>query len=299
MALVLLAACVPLQKVQPIIPTRDSLPARELPTPLAPTAASILESTTVTAVSESTAAESSPELRVQLDDRIQTFIKLNTLAELNTPAAKELFIGELADWDAPSIGEITTEPVQTVTLPPAGAVTRIQVQAGYSFDVYVYWLLDSTWRITAMRAMSLPAGIREMYVELRDKQNLTPDETEAMTQLTPFFLTDDAWQKWFIQNQDSLETLCARSAKILADGTYAITQANIDSYSDIEDVFTALGVSAIEKEGANNLQIIMAGMIDNTVGFICSTNGTPPPMSSSGFIWIEKVDEGWFFFRTT
>lgn len=291
LALFLLTACIPPQVVQPPTPPPGPTVSIE------PTGTS---GPTVTVMPKpATTVTSMPEPPEQVYETMQRLIRLNKQGALNSADAKELFAGELANWDAPTIGEIISEPDPIVMLNPTSAVTRVQVMAGYTFDAYLYLSLDSTWRITAMRAMALPGFVRQMYVELRNKKDLAPDETKLLDEITPLFLTDKAWRDWFSQNRHSLEAICIEATKKLSNDVYSITQANIGGYPDIEEAFTALGIQSVESEGSGNIQITTAGILDNSVGFICSPRGTPPSMSPSGFIWIEEVEEGWYLFRTT
>lgn len=291
LALLLLTSCVPPQSTQPMIAPQE---------PTALIEAAIASESTLTVVPDPTATGMGmSESQQQVNETVQQFVALNKADALASDDAKALFAGELSNWDAATIGEIVSEPVTIVLVDPTHAVTRIQIMDGYLFDAYLYLSLDSTWRISALRAMAVPGYLRQAYTEFQNQTDLTPEETQFREEIAPLFLTDQEWREWFGQNQHSLNAICVEAMEKLSNEVNSINPANIDRYPDIEEAFGMLGIQSVEKTPNGDLLITTAGIIDTSVGFVCSPQSTPPPMSPSGFIWVEEIEAGWYLFRTT
>jgi hypothetical protein len=48
------------------------------------------------------------------------------------------------------------------------------------------------------------------------------------------------------------------------------------------------------------IEINIGGMLNNSVGFLYVPEGRmPPAMSSGGYIYIEKVMDHWYLYKTT
>jgi len=233
----------------------------------------------------------------QLNDTVEKFLHLNKNSELNSSEAKKLFSGELTDWDTPTIGEVKGNTNSVVFIDSSNAVVRIQIESGYVFDVYLYLSHDSEWTFTAIRAMALPGFMRQMYVELSDKTELSSEEQSALNEIKRAFLTDAEWRDFFLQNQSSFESLCAKATEVPEHSF--VGRNDIQAFPKIQEEFTLLAVSTLEKEQNGNIHIVMDGITDNTVGFTCSPNNKPPTISSSQYIWVEEIIDGWYLFRTT
>jgi hypothetical protein len=62
----------------------------------------------------------------------------------------------------------------------------------------------------------------------------------------------------------------------------------------------ALHVSTVNvDEDGRLVDVVIGGLVDNTVGFVHVRDGAPPPIDSSDRIWVEPLGSGWFLFRTT
>jgi hypothetical protein len=59
-----------------------------------------------------------------------------------------------------------------------------------------------------------------------------------------------------------------------------------------------LGLSSARRQH-NGIEILIGGIIDNSVGFLNLQSGEPPPISPDEYIWVESLGNGWFLFRTT
>lgn len=238
-----------------------------------------------------------PETEGQLHEIVRRIIDLNEQNALDSAEAGQLFAGELEGWNAPTIGEIRGEATPIVMLDSDSAIARVQIEDGYLFDAYLYFSYDSAWRLTALRAMALPGVVRQEYVELRDKKELSAEEVRVLNSLESLFQTDAEWREMFMDNHAAFDTLCAEIGQ-LSDSNF-IGSDNLSEFPTIQHEFTLLSVSSIERAENDSIQINMSEMGDNAIGFMCSPLNNPPPISPGHFIWVEPIVDGWYLFRTT
>jgi len=53
----------------------------------------------------------------------------------------------------------------------------------------------------------------------------------------------------------------------------------------------------VRKDG--NVDVSIGGILENGVGFLYCPENSPPGIDPSSFIWIERVADKWYLYRTT
>jgi hypothetical protein len=72
-----------------------------------------------------------------------------------------------------------------------------------------------------------------------------------------------------------------------------------DKGSPLSDRLRALGLIGIGYAESGAIEIMIGGVVDNSVGFLFVGEQAPPPMSDDNYIWVEPIGDGWCLFRTT
>jgi len=67
----------------------------------------------------------------------------------------------------------------------------------------------------------------------------------------------------------------------------------------VKEKLKSLHLSSLNKIDEKQIEIIIGGVTDNTVGFLYAPDNKPPLLGPSEYIWVEKVADKWYLFRTT
>lgn len=232
---------------------------------------------------------------------LREFLKLNARGLVESPKARELLVGEAAErWATPSIGPMDKEPDKILLIDGAHAVGRVLSRRPTRVvDCYLYMeRREDGWKIFAMRELSL-TGISEMaLVDLRSRPILTEDERFALNQIQLELSSDQELKLWFAKSRESLERLVELALTKLGDKRDYVKYDD-DSEPEVSAALQKLFVNSIDLKPHGNIEVVFGGILDNTVGFLFSANNTPPQIAPNSYIWVERVAEKWYLFRTT
>ncbi len=263
------------------------------------------------------------------------FVELNNKQLLQSDEARKLFIGDAAKWNDAWFGQAFGKPDKIVSVEQNFSVARILIieENSRTVDLYFYLKFDDGWKIRTMRAMAQTGFIKSINAALKSKSVLTAEEKETLANTELVLSSDKMLADWFQKNRaalDKLSTLAAletkkkpvkpitprkvKSRKNVAVAT--VEKATIDTEEDeprtIETVtrntpkfpktaaaLKSLHLTALETKSNANIEITIGGITDNSVGFVYSPSGTPPPIDGWRYIWVEKIASDWYLYRTT
>jgi hypothetical protein len=164
----------------------------------------------------------------------------------------------------------------------AAARFVLRGRGGEEADAYFY--LEKTpqgWAVSAYRAMATTGISVALLAELQKRPRLSEEEEFEKRNLQLSLSTDSQLRAWFAANRATLESL-----------------ANASSGDETTARARAIGVQSVSSDGKKT-DVIVGGMVDNTVGFMRPGPSGPPPIDPSSFIWVEDLGGGWFLYRTT
>lgn len=270
-------------------------------------------------------------------EAMMEFAELNNKQMLKSNEARLLLTGEASEWRNAWFGRISNQPDKLVLVEKNFAVAGVETIGKDSrvVDLYFYLKFDNGWKIRSMRAMAQTWLLEAVNTELKTKAILTATEKGALANTELVLSSDKMLAEWFQKNRSALDKLVAVTIvetkkkpkktvfpvrRRVRVGTSWISQAignsvNEDSENEPRtiDYVTAnirkfprsaaalknLHVRAMETKSNGNIEIIIGGILDNSVGFVYSPSETPPPIDGWRYIWVEKVAAGWYLFRTT
>lgn len=238
-----------------------------------------------------------------LDDAravLAQFIEFNIQGTLQSQQARNLLTDEASLWEIPSFGKLAAAPDSMVLVDAKNAVGRVQWLGENNFvaDLYFYLRFDSKWKIFAMRRLALTGIVEDVYRFLKEKQNRTPEEEFQFRNSELVLATDSKLKAWFEKNRESLEKLSALARSL--PKSQVVTPGGAGSrLPEINRLLKALWLGSLDIDEGGNIQITIGGITDNSVGFIFSPSDRPPSIDPSGYIWVEKLADKWFLFRTT
>ena len=228
---------------------------------------------------------------------LQQLIEFSNKQALQTPQARQLFAGEALEWKMPTFGQLAASPDHFAFMPEAkDAVGRIQLNGkDRQIDLYFYLTLEPV-RVTAVRTLALTGIIEGAYQYLKSKPSRTAAEETEFANMELMLSSDKVLGEWFRQHVTAMNKLY-EAAKVLKKGDFS--SADNPQYADLKRQLVALHFSLAEMKENGDVEFVIGGVTDNTVGFLYSPNDHPPRISSNQYIWVEGVAPRWYLFRTT
>lgn len=218
------------------------------------------------------------------------FTRFQTLSDqgkLKSAEARKLFTSEATRFaQIPGLGPMT-KPDSLQFYGTGRAVTRVQVLDGKIplADFYFYLAQsDGVWKMSAARGFALSEIIAAAREELRAKPQLTEQEKLELANMDLTLSLDRDLRIYLRQHLaefDKLRLLFARKSK------------------ETEAAMRKLGLTRVRPSEGQNIDFVIGGLVDNTVGYIYSPTNKPPRISTEEFIWVEKITDKWYLYRTT
>jgi hypothetical protein len=242
-------------------------------------------------------------LDASIDEARAVLVQLAAFSKkqaIDTAAARKLLAGEMLGLKISSFGRLTDAPDAVFLLSANSAVGRFQLtgERDQITDVYFYLEKAQGWKVSAVRVLALTGMIEQEYLELKAKPNLTEAEKNLSENFKLTLAPDKELKTWFAANRETLDAL--RRAPLPAKkGDTIYVNRDDAKFPQASALLRKLNVSAAGVEANGNVEIVIGGVTDNTVGFIHSPSKTPPRISPSSYIWVEEVAPHWYLFRTT
>jgi hypothetical protein len=244
------------------------------------------------------------------------FLDLNSRNLVHTLECQALLTGEASSrWTLPSIGPMPRVPDRIVRIDESRAAARVVNREGdRETDLYLYLTKDQYWRISAMRAMAT-TGILEMIVaESENRKDMPEGEKEMVANARLTLQSDARLARWFGENREGLESLVRAFRATVPEGVRLVrydpdlgeTGPATDAkgrfardYPEVVGILRELNLNAVSVRENGDLEVNIGGLVDNGVGFIHSPSNSPPPIDPEDCIWVERVADGWYLYRTT
>ena len=243
-------------------------------------------------------AQEKEDIAATVRANLVQLIEFSNKQALQTPEARKLLAGEALEWKMPTFGQLAASPDAMIFLPDAkNAVGRIQLTGKDRIvDLYFYFALEDSWRISAVRTLALTGIIEGAYQYLKSKPARTADEETEFANMELLLSSDKVLREWFRQHATAMNKLYEAS-KVMKRGDFS--SADNPQYAELKRQLLALHFSLAEMKENGNVEFVIGGVTDNTVGFLYSPTDQPPRISSNQYIWVEGVAPRWYLFRTT
>jgi hypothetical protein len=142
------------------------------------------------------------------------------------------------------------------------------------------------WRLEAVRTLATTGILFTLLEELRKKPQRSVDEEWTFQNLLLVFKSDDELKAYVASNQKQLE----RIVSLVGEGRTE------DAQKAAKDLF----IASVAKTGSGTIELIIGGMVDNSVGIVFVPEGASPPIiDPSNYIYVEAVLGRWYIFKTT
>lgn len=158
---------------------------------------------------------------------------------------------------------------------------------GTTEDYYVYMIFETgNWKLDAVRALAL-TGIPAMVLqELEQKPQRTSKEEWDLQNLKLLFKSDAELKNYVLSNIEQLERIVLLT----------MSEKSEEALSEARKLF----IDSIQMKSDGRVELIIGGMVDNSVGFTYVPKGkTPPPITPNHYIYVELVRDCWYVFKTT
>jgi hypothetical protein len=213
----------------------------------------------------------------------------------NFPDAEQYYFGEMKSYylKTPPMGAYVPpgfkRKIEPLFISDSNQVYRFTYsESPAAGDWYAFLSkVDNMWKLTAVRTLVIPGFVRELRDGLQKKSVRTEKEKHELERMNLWFSTDAELKKYGIEKYSLLTKLANRILKGETNEALAaeLTELKVDHAN-------------LLKQGY--VQIIIGGILDNSVGFIfVPDHVSPPQMDAGDFILIEPIKDGWFLFKTT
>jgi hypothetical protein len=138
------------------------------------------------------------------------FIQYSQQGALESPAARKLLTGEAAArWHTDSFGLLNGAPDAVVLTGPTQGVARVQWFGANSqvADFYFYLKWRGSWKLSAMRYLSLTGIIEQVVLELREKTTRTLKEQAELANMELTLACDRELRRHFLAHRAEFEQL--------------------------------------------------------------------------------------------
>lgn len=248
---------------------------------------------------QNTSQESPPQIAAQEPTGKPSRLAPEELVELffssqGVSNRKDLYTGELLESyvDQPTLGE---------TLPKGTLVKQRFIEQGSDRDIiaveltsgsstvdwYVYLKFEnSRWKLEAVRTLALPPVFFLGIGQLGEKKTRTPDEEHRLQNML-LVKSSDKDLKAFWQEH-------SKEFSRLAD----LSKSNEEAAKKLARELHLTTVEYSRDTGIADARV--GGIMDNSVGFLFVPKGAKPPEMSTGkYIYVERISEQWFIYKTT
>jgi hypothetical protein len=224
---------------------------------------------------------------------LDQFIRFNQQRALMDPAARKLLTGEAVErWETSDFGQLAAAADIVVLVGPGRGVGRVQWygQNGQVTDFYFYLKREGSWKIESMRYLSLTGIVEQAMLGLRAKPKRTATEQEQLDNLELTLACDRELRRHFRAQRakfDQLVQLKRRRRVSPSDG------------AAIKKLVRELHLDQVMVRGTGDVDFLIGGITDNSVGYLYCPSDRPPTISDSDYIWVEKLAANWYLYRTT
>lgn len=206
---------------------------------------------------------------------------------------KSVYAGEMLDsfvgrptmgQDLPKDTKIDYRPIERIE---RHAVYAVSISSGgRSQDWYAYLVNEAdVWKLSAVRTLALPGLYFAALNELSDR-TVRSREEEAQYQNMLLTIKTDAELKEFFQEHTGDFTLIAKQA--------------VSAPEKATDSAKAIHLGNVKVQQSGIIDVSIGGILDNSVGYLYVPEGsTAPTMTADEYIYVERIGEGWYLYKTT
>jgi hypothetical protein len=241
------------------------------------------------------------------------YLKLHNSGAVSSAAARAMLAPEALSLGLPPMGNLSFEQSEAnnniIIVGESYAVARTKLNSPKALDVYFYMRNDAGWKITAVRALACTGPLGAMVDELQHKSSksrLSAEEEASLANLKLTLSTDSELKSWFKKNGPALDKLAVMAADLPAGSSVIVNDMRLrlqgalsKASPEVKEQLRALHISSLNKIDDKQMEFIIGGVTDNTVGFLYAPDNKPPLLGPSEYIWVEKVADKWYLFRTT
>jgi hypothetical protein len=222
------------------------------------------------------------------------------------------------------LGENLTLNFKVLNQTETKAVVNVTLidSLGKGMDTYIHFEKDKVWKIYAFRALAMTGMLEQAKSELekitekeidsilnikdKQKKEMFESKEDFKYQLENIKLTlefDDNIVKHFNENKDKFEKLKSKIMTFKSN----LKNKDFDKPYDLNEIFKIdlreLYLGKLMKYDLicdECIELIIGGMIDNTVGYFYLADKTKlPALNPSRIIMTREIGNGWYMFKTT
>ena len=137
---------------------------------------------------------------------VERLLALDRDGKLQSPEARAMMSGELADMKLPTLGPLAKP--DAVAAAENGAAVRSPATSAFPWDIYFFLKpAGGGWTIEAVRTLALPQFIHELRDELRAETHRNAEQDRLLRNFELTFKTDAELRLWFGAHRGDLDAM--------------------------------------------------------------------------------------------
>ena len=185
------------------------------------------------------------------------------------------------------LGPSATKDYRLLSLYDTNAVYAVTVKAnGKTQDWYAFVRKSNgAWRLEAVRTLAQTGLINTVATALRQKRDRSPDEEWKLKNADLTLQSDAELRAYLEGNLSKFEAL----ARLIQSRTGNSAAAAKQLY-----------LTSARARESGIVEFIIGGILDDTVGYLYVPDGVSPPrLQPDDVIYIERIADHWYIFKTT
>ncbi len=156
-----------------------------------------------------------------------------------------------------------------------------------SEDWYVYLVKEKNiWKISAVRKLALPPFFNMVIEEFEKIPDKSKEEDFRYQNMRLTLKTDAELKDYLEQNIDQFNKIVE------------LSHSNLEAANSLGKSIYLNNISFWRN--SKIIDVNIGGIIDNSVGYLYVPDGlSPPKMTSTDYIYVEKIRKNWFIYKTT
>lgn len=158
---------------------------------------------------------------------------------------------------------------------------------GITRDWYAFLRkVDGTWRLEAVRTLAQTGLLEFLITHLRKKRDRTPEENWKLRNAELTLSSDADLKRYLRAHQSEFEVLVS----VVRNGTAEA----------VASAAKALFLGSARITPAGHIELIVGGVLDDKAGYFYFPDGvTLPSLAPNDVIYLEKIIDRWYVFKTT
>jgi hypothetical protein len=209
---------------------------------------------------------------------------------------KAIYCGEMLQryLKTPTLGQSLPPTVEKscrlLSIRDTRAIYAVVIKNDTLISDWYFYLnkAKTTWKLEAVRSLALPGFFFDILHDLKNKPFRTDNEEVTYENMDLIVSCDSVVKTYLVQNFNDFQKL---------ERSFTAGEKNTTAH-----LIKKLHLTSVQPFQSNGriIEFLIGGILDNSVGFFYIPDGCiPPEMNADSYIYIERIIDNWYIFKTT